>query len=150
MNNSFFFCSQNAFYFVDLRDMAEVAVNALRDFASSGRYTVDNTNEMSDLKSGTSADYAMHKIGIKYSYTIVNTIYLITMLFSRHFLIVLFSIYYFLFLLGITRYWYTRLFIIAIIHRYHWSRNIRNDQSNGRLSLSLTKIEIFFIDNHHL
>ncbi|XP_031627143.1 uncharacterized protein LOC116343295 isoform X2 [Contarinia nasturtii] len=54
----------------DLRDMAEVAVNALRDFASSGRYTVDNTNEMSDLKSGTSADYAMHKIGIKYSYTI--------------------------------------------------------------------------------
>lgn len=54
----------------DLRDMAEVAVNALRDFASSGRYTVDNTNEMNGLKTSSSADYAMHKIGIKYSYTI--------------------------------------------------------------------------------
>lgn len=54
----------------DLRDMAEVAVNALRDFASSGRYSVDNTNEMSSSSSGTSTDYAMHKTGIKYSYTI--------------------------------------------------------------------------------
>lgn len=49
--------------------MAEVAVNALRDLASSGRYSVDNTNEMSSLKSGTSADYAMQN-GIKYSYTV--------------------------------------------------------------------------------
>lgn len=64
--NSTFGASQRS---NDLRDMAEVAVNALRDFASSGRYTVDNTNEMSGLKSGSSADYAMHKIGIKYSYT---------------------------------------------------------------------------------
>lgn len=50
--------------------MAEVAVNALRDFASSGRYIVDNTNDMSCSKSGTSTDYAMHKANIKYSYTV--------------------------------------------------------------------------------
>lgn len=49
--------------------MAEVAVNALRDFASSGRYSIDNTNEMLSISSGTSTDYAMHKVGIKYSYT---------------------------------------------------------------------------------
>lgn len=54
----------------DLRDVAEVAVNALRGLASSARYTVDNTNEMTDRASGSSADYAMHKVGIKYSYTI--------------------------------------------------------------------------------
>lgn len=54
----------------DLRDVAEVAVNALRGLASSARYNVDNTNEMVDLSSGSSADYAMHKVGIKYSYTI--------------------------------------------------------------------------------
>lgn len=54
----------------DLRDMAEVAVNALRDLASSGRYTVDNTHEMSALSSGTSTDYAMFVSGIKYSYRI--------------------------------------------------------------------------------
>lgn len=54
----------------DLRDMAEVAVNALRDFASTGRYSIDSTNEMLSVSSGTSTDYAMHKAGIKYSYTI--------------------------------------------------------------------------------
>lgn len=53
----------------DLRDMAEVAVNALRDFAS-GRYSIDNTNEMLSDGSGTSTDFALHKAGIKYSYTI--------------------------------------------------------------------------------
>lgn len=53
----------------DLRDMAEVAVNALRDLASSGRYSVDNTYEMSDMHAGSSTDYAMHEAGIKYSYT---------------------------------------------------------------------------------
>lgn len=50
--------------------MAEVAVNALRDFASSGRYSIDSTNEMLSDASGTSTDYAMHIAGIKYSYTI--------------------------------------------------------------------------------
>lgn len=49
--------------------MAEVAVNALRDFAS-GRYSIDNTNEMLSDGSGTSTDFALHKAGIKYSYTI--------------------------------------------------------------------------------
>lgn len=50
--------------------MAEVAVNALRDFASTGRYSIDSTNEMLSESFGTSTDYAMHKAGIKYSYTI--------------------------------------------------------------------------------
>lgn len=50
--------------------MAEVAVNALRDFASTGRYSIDSTNEMLSQSSGTSTDYALHKAGIKYSYTI--------------------------------------------------------------------------------
>lgn len=54
----------------DLRDIAEIAINSLRDLASSARYSVDNTNEMSYLNSGSSTDYAMHKVGIKYSYTI--------------------------------------------------------------------------------
>lgn len=52
----------------DLRDMAEVAANALRDLASSGRYTVDNSHEMRGASSGSSTDYAMHVSGIKYSY----------------------------------------------------------------------------------
>lgn len=64
--NSTFDASQRS---NDLRDVAEVAVNALRDLASSGRYTVDNTYEMSSSSAGSSTDYAMHKIGIKYSYT---------------------------------------------------------------------------------
>lgn len=54
----------------DLRDVAEIAVNALRDLTSSGRYSIDNTNEMLDKRTGTSTDFALHKIGIKYSYTI--------------------------------------------------------------------------------
>lgn len=52
----------------DLRDMAEVAANSLRDLASSGRYSVDNSHEMSDLNSGSSTDYAKYVSGIKYSY----------------------------------------------------------------------------------
>lgn len=54
----------------DLRDMAEIAVNSLRDLASSGRYSIDHSNEMLDLRSATSTDYAMHEAGIKYSFTI--------------------------------------------------------------------------------
>lgn len=54
----------------DLRDMAEIAVNSLRDLSSSGRYSIDHTNEMLDLRSGTSTDYAMHEAGIKYSFTV--------------------------------------------------------------------------------
>lgn len=54
----------------DLRDMAEIAVNALRDLASTGRYSVDSTHEMSDLHTGSSTDYAMQVAGIKYAYTI--------------------------------------------------------------------------------
>lgn len=54
----------------DLRDVAEIAVNSLRDFASSGRYSIDHGNEMLDLRSGTSTDYAMHEAAIKYSFTI--------------------------------------------------------------------------------
>lgn len=50
--------------------MAEVAVNSLRDLASSGRYSIDHSHEMSDVHSGTSTDYAMHEAGIKYSFTI--------------------------------------------------------------------------------
>lgn len=54
----------------DLRDMAEIAANALRDMSSSGRYSVDTGNEMLSSGTGASADYAMHELGIKYSYTI--------------------------------------------------------------------------------
>lgn len=54
----------------DLRDMAEVAVNSLRDLASSGRYTVDNAHEMDSASSGSSTDYAKLVTGIKYSYRV--------------------------------------------------------------------------------
>lgn len=54
----------------DLRDLAEIASNSLRDLSSTGRYSVDSTNEMMGRHSGTSTDYAMHEAGIKYSYTI--------------------------------------------------------------------------------
>lgn len=50
--------------------MAEMAMDALRNFASSARYTIDNNNDMQDGRSGTSDAYAMYDIGIKYSYTI--------------------------------------------------------------------------------
>lgn len=65
--NSTFSASQRS---NDLRDIAEMAVNSLRDLASSGRYSIDHSNEMLDLRSGTSTDYAMHEAGIKYSFTI--------------------------------------------------------------------------------
>lgn len=45
-------------------------MDSLRNFASSARYTIDNTNEMLDQRSGTSDAYAMHEMGIKYSYTL--------------------------------------------------------------------------------
>lgn len=54
----------------DLRDMAEVAANALRDLASSGRYTVDHEHEMRSPNSGSSTDYAMYVSNIKYSYRV--------------------------------------------------------------------------------
>lgn len=47
-----------------------MAMDSLRNFASSARYTIDNNNDMQDERSGTSDAYAMHDIGIKYSYTI--------------------------------------------------------------------------------
>lgn len=65
--NSTFSSTQRA---NDLRDMAEVAVNSLRDLTASGRYSIDHSHEMSDPHSGTSTDYAMHEAGIKYSFTI--------------------------------------------------------------------------------
>lgn len=54
----------------DQLDMAEVAMDALRNYASSARYTIDNGEEMQDQRSGTSDAFAMHEIGLKYSYTI--------------------------------------------------------------------------------
>lgn len=53
----------------DLLDMAEVAASAVRELATSGRYSIDQTNEMLDYGSGTSTEYAMYKVGVKYSYT---------------------------------------------------------------------------------
>lgn len=52
----------------DLRDMAEVAANAVRDLATEGRYSVDNSHEMHGTGYGSSTEYAMHVSGIKYSY----------------------------------------------------------------------------------
>lgn len=49
--------------------MAEIAMDSLRNFASSARYSIDNTNEMLDQRSGTSDSFAMYDVGIKYSYT---------------------------------------------------------------------------------
>lgn len=51
-------------------DMAEVAMDALRNFASSARYTIDNDDDMQDKRSGTADAYVMHEIGLKYSYTL--------------------------------------------------------------------------------
>lgn len=53
----------------ELLDMAEVAVGAVRELATSGRYSIDQNDEMLDHRSGTSTEFAMYKVGLKYSYT---------------------------------------------------------------------------------
>jgi Zinc carboxypeptidase len=55
----------------ELFDMAKVAVEALRATGSSSRYIIDNSNELLYPHSSGAADaFAMHQIGIKYSFTV--------------------------------------------------------------------------------
>jgi carboxypeptidase B2 len=51
--------------------MAKVAVEALRSSGSPSRYIIDSSNELLyPHTSGASDAFAIHQIGIKYSYTI--------------------------------------------------------------------------------